>query len=68
MAPRSYLEFVAQYGGGHPDIRTALNVLEIIIPGARQWAQTDAERAMVDAAEAQARATVQQHLLEEVPA
>jgi hypothetical protein len=68
MAHRSYLEFVAQYGGGNPDIRTALNVLEIIIPGARQRAQTDAERAMVDAAEAQARATVQQHLLEEVAA
>ncbi len=56
----SSLAFVAKYGGGNPDYRTASNVLAIVIPNARRWAQTPAEHAMVDAAEADAKRTVQE--------
>jgi hypothetical protein len=52
-------QWLAANGAGNPDQRTARNVLEHIIPSARRWAFTDDERAVIDAAEAQARATVQ---------
>ncbi len=59
QSPTGWLAWIAEYGAGHPDIRTADSVLRIVIPSARRAAMTDADRAMVDAAEAKARAFVE---------
>jgi hypothetical protein len=52
-------QWLCSNGAGSPDQRTAHNVLDTIIPSARRWAFTDDEHAVIDAAEAQARATLQ---------
>lgn len=56
-APSSFA-FVAEFGAGNPDQRTARNVLELIVPAARKWAASADENAMIDAAETQARRTL----------
>ena len=64
MNQPSSFAWVAEYGSGNPDQRTARNVLEQVIPNARKWAATDAERAIVDAAERNARAVLAAFVLE----